>query len=172
MKPLAKLGYLAAACAMLVTTFAIIGPRTVRAVAAALIRDSDNPARHPWAASCEPSTGTHGNSLSCTITAPMGEEVVIQNESFGAFNEADPGNKTALYSASSATVGGLSVVNVLGTDVGDGQPAFSDLVGTGTSTMYADPGTTITCSAVTPHPNPTVELIFTCSLSGYYVTLP
>ena len=172
MKPLAKLGYLAAACALLVTTFAIIGPRAVRAVAAALIRDTDNPARHPWAASCEPSIGTHSNSLSCNITAPSEEEVVIQNESFGAFNEADPDNKTALYSVSSATVGGLSVVNILGTDVGDGQPASSDLVGTGTGTMYADLGTTITCSAVTPHPNPTTGLEFTCSLSGYYVTLP
>jgi hypothetical protein len=38
MKPLAKLGYLAAACALLVTTFAMVDPRAVHAVAAALVQ--------------------------------------------------------------------------------------------------------------------------------------
>lgn len=38
MKPLAKLGYLAAACALLVATFSIIGPRAVRAAVATLVQ--------------------------------------------------------------------------------------------------------------------------------------
>ena len=38
MKPLARLGYLAAACAILVTTFAIIGPRTAHALVATLVQ--------------------------------------------------------------------------------------------------------------------------------------
>jgi hypothetical protein len=38
MKPLARLGYLAAACALLVTTFAIIGPRTAHALVATLVQ--------------------------------------------------------------------------------------------------------------------------------------
>jgi hypothetical protein len=63
MKPIAKLGYLAAACALLVTTFAIIGPRVVRAAVATLIRDQDNAARHPFSifcASTERRAETHG----------------------------------------------------------------------------------------------------------------
>jgi len=47
MKPIVRLGYLAAACALLVTTFAIIGPRTVHAIVATLVQvvnTSANPA--------------------------------------------------------------------------------------------------------------------------------
>lgn len=58
MKPLAKLGYLAAACAVLVTTFAMIGPRAVQATVAALVRDVDNRDR----ATIE--------SLSCNVINP------------------------------------------------------------------------------------------------------
>ena len=44
MKPLVRLGYLAAACALLVTTLAIIGPRTAHALVAALVQVSNTPA--------------------------------------------------------------------------------------------------------------------------------
>jgi len=38
MKPITKLGYFAAACAMLMATFAIIGPRTAHALVATLVQ--------------------------------------------------------------------------------------------------------------------------------------
>src|SRR5579871_5616938 len=84
MHPLTRLGYLAAACALLVTTFAIIGPRTVRAVTATLIRDVDNPARHPFAGICGFASSST-NTVQCTMPVPAGEEVVIQTAWVNAF---------------------------------------------------------------------------------------
>lgn len=43
MKPLVKLSYLAAACAMIVATFAIIGPRTAHALVATLVQVVNTP---------------------------------------------------------------------------------------------------------------------------------
>lgn len=73
MKPLVRLGYLAAACALLVATFAIIGPRTARALVATLVqvtnttaqpvlsRDVDNSAYEPFAETL--CAGVSGNCL-------------------------------------------------------------------------------------------------------------
>ena len=44
MKPFVRLGYLAAVCALLVTTFAIIGPRTAHALVATLVQVVNTPA--------------------------------------------------------------------------------------------------------------------------------
>jgi len=159
---------LAAACALLLATFSIIGPRTVHAVVATLVRDIDNAGRHPFVGSC--SNTTSGTNASCNISVPAGEEVVIQTEVFGAF--ADPANKF-LATAVGTSVGASGIFaydNI--PDDGRYQPTQSDLFSTFAYTLYADPGSTITCSGTTKNSNPTIGLEFNCQVSGYYVTLP
>src|ERR1700722_16214663 len=77
MQPLAKFGYTAATCVLLITTFAIIGPRAVHAVTATIVRDADNPARHTFVAFCG-NASTPGTIVQCSYPVPAGEEVVIQ----------------------------------------------------------------------------------------------
>jgi hypothetical protein len=168
MKPSAKLAYLTAACALLVTTFAIIGPRTVHAVVATLVRDVDNAGRHPFVASC--SGTTSGENTTCNISVPAGEEVVIQTEVLSAF--ADPANKLLLTTVGTSV--GANTIYAYGNALDDGryQPTQSELESTFTYTLYADPGSTITCSGNTKNANPTIGLEFNCQVSGYYVTLP
>jgi hypothetical protein len=95
MKPLAKLGYLAAACALLATTFSIIGPRAVRAAVATLVQVSntpaspvptvatDNPALQPYAASASSS----GLSISFP---PLGKTWVIETLSLDCLGDGSP----------------------------------------------------------------------------------
>ena len=168
MKPLAKLTYLAAACALLVTTFAIVGPRTVHAVTAALIRDVDNAGRHPFIAGC--GNNTTGSSTSCNIFVPAGEEVVIQTEALAV--TGDPVNKTAL--ATVQTVTNFSTMSAYDSIQDNGllQPAVSSMAATFNHTLYADPSTNITCTGLTKNTNPTNALVLGCQVTGYYVTLP
>ncbi len=168
MKPFVKLAYLAAACALLVTTFAIIGPRTVHAVTAALIRDVDNAGRHPFVGGC--SNNSIGSSTSCIIPVRAGEEVVIQTEALTA--TGDPVNK--FVEANVQTVTNFVTMNAYDNIQDNGllQPEISSMVATFNHTLYADPSTNITCHGSTKNTNPTNALVLGCQVSGYYVTLP
>jgi hypothetical protein len=85
MKPIAKLGWLAAACALLIITFSIIGPRAVRAAVATLVQvantasspvptvATDNPALQPFAASAE-----NGGLYNLNFAVPAGKTLVIE----------------------------------------------------------------------------------------------
>jgi hypothetical protein len=89
MKPIAKLGYLAAACALLIATFSIVGPRAVRAAVATLVQVSntvtnpvptvatDNPALQPFA---QTQQGTTGN-LSLGFAVPAGKTWALEEMS-------------------------------------------------------------------------------------------
>jgi hypothetical protein len=95
MKPLAKLGYLAAACALVVATFTIIGPRAVRAAVATLVQvvntaaapaitqDVSRLASQNVELSCNPTCSqvlaspTLGFVLGGTFTVPAGQHFVI-----------------------------------------------------------------------------------------------
>lgn len=86
MKRLAKLGYLAAACALLITTFSIVGPRAVAAAVATLVQVSnspanpiptvatDNPALQPFAQTVINPPG----NLSLRFSAPAGKTWAIE----------------------------------------------------------------------------------------------
>lgn len=80
MRHIAKLGYLAAACALLVATFSIIGPRAVQAVAALLVQDVNTPGLQPFHASCTTSTFDSSGRASCTFATPVpsGKRLVIE----------------------------------------------------------------------------------------------
>lgn len=94
MKSLAKLGYLAAACALLVITFAMIGPHTVRAAVATLV-EVTNPATNPALTSAIDEPGRipyqsvlfktcGGPSATCNFvfgTVPTGHRLVVQHMS-------------------------------------------------------------------------------------------
>jgi len=180
MKPLTKLGYLAAACALLVTTFAMIGPRAVRAAVATLVEVSnttanpipnknvDEPARHAWTALCE--VGSAGTSASCTITTPNNEEVVVQAETYSV--GADRANTYMLFSSSATTAGSPFVVYAQAVDNDLSQPDNSYFANTASATMYLDPNSALVCTARTKGLNVNRELNGTCLYSGYYVTLP
>lgn len=165
MKAIAKLGYLAAACALLVTTLAIVGPRAVHAVVATLVRDTDNAARHPWTGACSPTAA--GQLISCTIAVPSGEEVVIQQVNLQG--NADP-RTTTVVGGVLATGGGNPEVwsSSPGPDLGFLQPANAYFNVTGAAAMYADPGSNITCQFLSK----TNITTATCFIAGYYVTLP
>lgn len=181
MKPLTKLGYLAAACALLVTTFAMIGPRAVRAAVATLVEVSnttanpipnknvDEPARHAWSAQCEISSSTSAFG-SCVIATPFNEEVVVQQESYRA--QSDPANTYMLLTSSGFTAGVDFIVYAQAGDNGLSQPAGSQYRNTVSATMYLDPNTLLLCEAQTKAPNPKGNFTSTCYYSGYYVTLP
>jgi hypothetical protein len=184
MKPFAKLGYLAAACTLLVATFAMIGPRAVRAAVATLVQVSnttadpipnssvDEPARHVWTGTCH-FTATNQNIAYCSVPASSNEEVVVQEESYYAIS--DPTNTFALFTAGvllSSGFGGNFLAFAQSADNGLHQPTGSNYFYTAAATIYLDPGSQLLCSAETKGLNSNVALGGDCYFSGYYVTLP
>ncbi len=80
MKLLARLVYLAAACALLITTFAIIGPHAVRAAVATLVQDRDQEGRNIYQATLNCSDVTNP----CQIVfpaVPAGQRLIIKHVS-------------------------------------------------------------------------------------------
>ena len=55
---LSKLAFVALACILIVSTFAVVGPRAVQAVVATLIRDVDNAARNRVTMACGVNDGS------------------------------------------------------------------------------------------------------------------
>lgn len=148
-----------------------LAPRAARGVAAALIRDVDQPARHPFTTGC--SATASGGEVSCdTPVMPSGEQIVIETESLQGVG--DPGN--AIMSPSlGVTTGGTGLAYAFSAVRDDGtfQPYRTEVDTTTAFRLYADPGTTIACSESTGlNSNPKVGLTVGCSLSGYWVSLP
>jgi|HubBroStandDraft_6_1064221.scaffolds.fasta_scaffold247377_2 hypothetical protein len=167
MQPLARLGYTAATCALLVATFAIIGPRVVHAVAATLVRDEDNPARHTFVAVCG-FASTSGSTVQCDYQVPAGEEVVIQTAWVHAI--ASAANTSILNTVQSVSKGATPIESSVGTNNGM-TASETDVQTTMSSTLYGDPGTFLTCSAQSKGDNPSPPLSVECILTGYYVLL-
>jgi hypothetical protein len=92
MKVLQKLGFLAAACALLVATFSIIGPRAVRAAVATLVQvvnttanpvitsRMDDPGRIPYQSIANPECTAAAVSCIFSFSAvPAGHRLVVQH---------------------------------------------------------------------------------------------
>src|SRR5262252_5791927 len=76
------------ACVLLISGIAVLSPRAVYAVVATIIRDQDNPARHPFTTECT-SNPDRGGSVSCNTPAiPAGQEVVIETISINGFGDS------------------------------------------------------------------------------------
>ena len=148
MKPLAKLGYLAGACVLLVATFSIIGPRTVQAAVAALVQvantaanpvpivATDNPAQQPYAANSQAS----GLSLGFAA-APAGKTWVIETMSLFCVSE----NGSTISPAQTTDVrlflstGGTSIQYTFVPTLLSNQ----ELIVNQTIRAYVDPGTSV-----------------------------
>lgn len=148
---------------------AALAPRAVHAVAAALVRDVDNPARHPFTTACSGNGSNINFTLCQTPAIPTGEEVVIESVSIAGIG--DPGNfvGAANINTTVAGVGQNYSLNPI-FDSGLAQPAVSVIQGIQPLRLYADPGTAISCELRTRGPNSFLQT--TCAFSGYTVSLP
>jgi hypothetical protein len=148
----------------------VLSPRAVYAVVATIIRDQDNPARHPFTTNCGGSSNTNTAGGASPLT-PAGEEVVIETISINGY--ADPGNKTVIPFVAT-TASGVSTqyfLNVL-SDAGINQPDYAGFSAVQPLRLYADPGIQIHCGGFTANANPTGGLGIFFEISGYYVALP
>ena len=102
----------------------LISPRAVHAVVATIIRDQDNPARHPFTTTC---TGASITQVStCNPPAiPAGQEVVIETISFTGFGDSD---KSVLVPTISTIAAGFFQTYFLTpiSDTGAFQPTNAD----------------------------------------------
>jgi hypothetical protein len=154
----------------------LIAPRTIHAVAAALVRNVDNPARQPFRATCQNSfPGGNGNPSCALATAPAGQELVIQGVTFDLLIKPGPGASVrCILSVEQATPPAFFVYTFGAQDLG---PALGFTDGTEEYTcvsnapLYADPGTTVYASigraAITLD-----SWDFTVAMSGSTVSLP
>ena len=96
---------------------------------------------------------------------------MIQTATFNV--QADPKNTKILSWVRTVSAGHAPLANVFNNDTGILQPNASFAAPTLNTTLYAEPGTLISCNALTKAANPLTGLPnFTCVLNGYYVTLP
>jgi hypothetical protein len=170
MRLLPKIAFGSLAAVLLISGIAVITPRAVQAVVATIIRDQDNPARHPFATKCT-IENNHSNGAICDTPAiPAGEEVVVETISIDGLG--DPGN-FVLGVRVTTVVGGVSQDFRLNPifDSEETQPSFATYHGNQSLRLYSDPGFPIEFFAETSASNSTgLSVIFT--ISGYFVTLP
>jgi len=83
MKVLAKLVFGTLGCVLLISGIAVMSPRAVRAVVATIIRDQDNPARHPFTTTC---TGASTTQVS-TCNPPAGAAAMCVGIGFSAVSD-------------------------------------------------------------------------------------
>lgn len=158
----------AASLAVMAASVDLISPKAVRAAVATLIRDQDNPARHPFTSFCFSSGTSH--LLSCSTPAiPAGEEVVVENVSL--LGTGDPMNK-ALSVILTATTSGQPAAYFFDPVFDSGaRPFVTTFARIQPLRIYADPGTTLDFSASTAGSNPGGFAIdFT--VTGYSASLP
>jgi hypothetical protein len=169
MKFYSKVALGALAFVLIASGIGIINPSTVRAVVATIIRDQDNPARHPFTAVCSNST-SGANNVSCsTPIVPAGQEVVIEGVAIEMF--ANPGFNNKADPSVSATSAGNLVTYVMNAVLDDGGSTLSNHFQMfQTLRLYADPGQPISCSVRVP--TAVTQMFIGCAFSGYYVTLP
>ena len=166
------IGGLAAAAALL----AVVAPKAAHAVTATLVQvvntrsapvpnqDVDSPGRHPFQQVCS-GTGTQSNGIIfCEFPlVPPNEEVVVQTVSAVLY-----GTTATPYFTQLTTIGGANLIN---TNIPMIAQGFGWYVGTQPLTQYIDPlSTNASCTSYTNIVSPTV--LFTCSITGYTVSLP
>jgi hypothetical protein len=146
----------------------LAAPKALHALVATLVQDIDNPARHVWAGQCVITTSL--DSGSCSIAVPSNEEVIVQNVSYS-------GSPTPPFTTPIAiTLQYVSAGRLLFWQPppmtpfnGIGGPEVDDARAT---TLYADPGSTITCGSAARSTGSGYSLSMTCNLNGYFVTNP
>ena len=146
---------------------AALAPKAVHALAAALIRDEDQPARHPFTTSCELDPPSFSGI--CSFTVPAGSELVI--EAISVDGSADTTNKLLssflqVFTAGSEEFFTLKPI----ADNGSVEPIASDFQALQTARIYADAGSTVTFEAATPATNRRLTIFY--RVSGYIVSLP
>ena len=155
---------------LFVASFAAIAPKAVKAAIATLVRDQDNVARHPFTTSCAGNNISNpiGTVTCFTTPIPAGEEVVIETVSFSASASA---SDTILVPFVDTTVSGTTQEYVFNPQFDSGmfQPTDAVFSLIQSVRLYADPGTQIQCGM--RNINPTHKFT-SCSISGYFVTLP
>jgi hypothetical protein len=146
---------------------AALAPKAAQAVAAALIRDEDQPARHPFTIACEVDSPSFSGI--CSFTVPAGGELVI--EAITVDGSADTTNKLLSSFLQVVTAGSeeLFTLNPIA-DNGSLEPSGSDFQAVQTARFYADAGSTVTFAASTPATNQRLTVFY--RVSGYIVSLP
>lgn len=171
MRLIAKIAFGALASLLLISGMAVLSPHAVHAVVATIIRDQDNPARHPFATSCSSGLSQTTGNLCATPVIPAGEEVVI--ETISLIGSSDP-NNTTLGAYVTTTASGVNQDYYLDplSDSGNSQPTGAAYFRLQSLRLYADPGKVIACAGMTRGANPNRGVSVACNISGYYVTLP
>lgn len=172
MKRLAKLGYLAAACAVLVTTFAMIGPRAVRATVAALVRDVDNPGRATIVVPACNASSTSGSAgdFACrpSFTVPLNQRLVIEQVEGDCIT---PSGKTVVQASVSLSEAGVDSEHILVLTPEALNPfGFDPFVVNQSVRYYADPGSTFQFNAFTT--DGSGSTICSWQLNGYLISFP
>jgi hypothetical protein len=161
----------AAVAALTIASFDIVVPKAVKAAVATLIRDVDNPARHPFTIECVSAVVQNSNTYQCaTQFVPAGEEAVVETVAVHGF--ADATNKVVSVTLSATTAGlvrDYSFGPII--DSGLSQPNTASFGAVQPLRIYGDPGTPIVCSAQTAGTN-FIGFQIVCTVSGYYVSLP
>lgn len=173
MKPLRKLVVAVASCAIVAGVISLAAPRAIHAVAAALVRDVDNPARQPFRATCQ---SNNPGSTGCDLaTVPSGQELVIQGGTFDVLVKPGPGSSVRCilqgyggtpYRTFSYTLGAQDLGPALGFT--DGTEEYTCVLN---FPVYVDPGMTVDAGFARGFVDPD-SWQFVASLSGYTVSLP
>lgn len=173
MKRLRKPVIALAACAVVAGVISLATPRAIHAVAAALVRDVDNPARQPLRASCQ--SNSPGSTTCDLVTVPSGQELVVQGVTFDVLVKPGPGSSVRCALQGYGGTPFKSFTYTFGAqDLG---PAVGFTDGTEEYTcvlnfpVYVDPGMTVDAGFARGFVDPD-SWQFVASLSGYTVSLP
>lgn len=174
MKNSTKIVLVALAAIVLVTTVAVLAPRAVHAVAvvATLVEDVDSPARHPWAATCSGALVENYYAQRCTVAVPAGYEYVIQTISISGPPYATP--SPPIYAYVSTSVGGVTAwwQGISPTEaLFQYEASYFIAEWTASTTLYADPGTSIACNWAEFVTTPAYLGPPICYLTGYAVKI-
>jgi hypothetical protein len=135
-----------------------------------LSQDVDHPARHPYSATC--TRDQQGSTLSCIPSPPppANAEVVIQNIDMLLDTFAN-NSGTPMYGYLGYITGGAGRTTYVPFTVPPTGPSSSRWwPAHAVTAIYADPNSTFGCNLQAANLAP--DGLFTCTVSGYYVTLP
>jgi hypothetical protein len=164
MKKTYSLILVAAACAVLLVSIAVVTPKAVRAAVATLIRDQDNAARHPFTFFAECTGSINCNEFDGSTP---GQEYVIQNVSVNGIGTGF----TDVRIEGTCQTGGQGSAFLFALVPGLALLPSNLLVEQSFSvTAYCDGSRPISVFPFFYGPNP--DGLVQITISGYYVTLP
>jgi hypothetical protein len=170
MRRLSRIVFGALGCVLMISGIGVLMPRAY-AVVATIIRDQDQPARHPFATLCGVASSSAQFGNCDTPAIPAGQQFVVETVAF--FGDADPSN-FVLETSLVFTTGGTKLV-VRPNPIFDdnlNQPRTASFNNTQPLRFYADSGSVISCFFLVSNGNPTSGFGPNCAFSGYLVSLP